>query len=48
MGLSHSKKFNPADLPDLHGKVFVITGGACVPLSPPGTALYRRADVYSD
>lgn len=30
MGLSQSRKFNPANLPDLSGKVFVITGGACV------------------
>ncbi|KAH9916819.1 NAD-P-binding protein [Fomitopsis serialis] len=28
MGLSQSKKFNPANLPDLTGKVIVITGGA--------------------
>ncbi|EPS93259.1 NAD-binding protein [Fomitopsis schrenkii] len=28
MGLSQSRKFNPANLPDLSGKVFVITGGA--------------------
>lgn len=35
MGLSQSKKFNPADLPDLSGKVFIITGGAYV------SSLYR-------
>ncbi|KAH9928812.1 NAD-P-binding protein [Fomitopsis serialis] len=28
MGLSQSKKFNPTNLPDLTGKVIVITGGA--------------------
>lgn len=41
-GSSNSKVFSEADIPDLFGKVFVITGGTAGLGLATATALYRR------